>query len=220
MKINIAIDGPGGAGKSSVAKIVATKLGYVHLDTGAMYRLTAYKALQNNIAIDDEVNIVNMLKNTVIDMKSDGSILLDGTKVNDEIRTPHMSTMASEVSKLKDVRAYLVAMQQDIAKNKGYILDGRDIGSVVLKDAELKIFLTASSKARAKRRHLQNIERNIPSNLEDIIIELDKRDYQDSNRENSPLVQAEDAVLVDTSDITLDETIDKIIELVNEVTND
>ena len=214
MKINIAIDGPSAAGKSTIAKALAKKLDYVHLDTGAMYRCIAYKSVMQGLDLEDEEKIIDMMKDTVIEMKPDGSIFLDGNKVGNEIRTNEMSMASSKVSMLKGVRAELVALQQKIAENKGIIMDGRDIGTVVLPDAEVKIFLTASAEARAMRRHLENQEKGIPSDLNALIEEINQRDYQDTHRANSPLRQAEDAIRVDSSDLTIDEEIDMIYQIV------
>lgn len=213
--INIAIDGPSAAGKSTVADILADKLGYVHLDTGAMYRVVAYITKEANIEIDDEENIVNLINRTSIEMLNDGRIIVDGKEIKDEIRTNEMSMRASGVSKHKKVRETMVKMQQNIAKNKGYILDGRDIGTVVLKDAEVKIFLTASAKGRAMRRVLQNKLKGIPYDYDLILKDIEMRDYQDIHRDESPLVKASDAIEIDTSDLSLEEVVDKIFEVIN-----
>ena len=214
MKINIAIDGPGAAGKSTIAKCLAKKLNYVHLDTGAMYRSTAYKALQNQISLEDEAAVCKMLENTKIQLATDGSIFLDGEDVSDKIRTNEISLAASLVSKLANVRHMLVERQQEMAKEKGFIMDGRDIGTVVLKDAEVKIYMTATPMARAKRRYDQNIAKNIPTgSIEEIAREIAERDLQDMTRENSPLKKADDAVEIDTSDMSIDEVTEYIYSL-------
>ena len=214
MKINIAIDGPGAAGKSTIAKCLAKKLNYVHLDTGAMYRSTAYKALENHISLEDEEAVCKMLENTKIQLATDGSIFLDGEDVSDKIRTNEMSLAASLVSKLAKVRRMLVERQQEMAKEKGFIMDGRDIGTVVLKDAEVKIYMTASPMARAKRRYDQNIAKNIPTDsIEEIAREIAERDLQDMTRENSPLKKADDAVEIDTSDMSIEEVTERIYSL-------
>ena len=214
MKINIAIDGPGAAGKSTIAKCLAKKLNYVHLDTGAMYRSTAYKALQNHICLEDEEAVCKMLEHTKIQLLIDGSILLDGEDVSDKIRTNEISLAASLVSKLANVRRMLVARQQEMAKEKGFIMDGRDIGTVVLKDAEVKIYMTATPMARAKRRYDQNIAKNIPTgSIEEIAREIAERDLQDMTRENSPLKKADDAVEIDTSDMSIEEVTERIYSL-------
>ena len=214
MKINIAIDGPGAAGKSTIAKCLAKKLNYVHLDTGAMYRSTAYKALQNHISLEDEEAVCKMLENTKIQLATDGSIFLDGEDVSDKIRTNEISLAASLVSKLANVRRMLVERQQEMAKEKGFIMDGRDIGTVVLTDAEVKIYMTATPMARAKRRYEQNIAKNIPTgSIEEIAREIAERDLQDMTRENSPLKKADDAVEIDTSDMSIDEVTEYIYSL-------
>ena len=216
MKINIAIDGPSAAGKSTIADILANELCYVHLDTGAMYRTVAYITSKAGIKIDDEEKIVNLISNVSIDMLQDGSVLVDGVDVSKEIRTNEMSMASSNVSKLPRVREALVAMQQKISEAKGYILDGRDIGTVVLKDAEVKIYLTASAESRAKRRVLQNIEKGYEADYDAILADIIKRDYQDMHREFSPLVKADDAIEIDSSDITKEEVVTKILEVVNQ----
>lgn len=214
MKINIAIDGPSAAGKSTISELLAQRLNYVHLDTGAMYRCTAMKALQCGIDLDDEQGVVDMLADTEIRMSPDGTVFLDGRDVTADIRRDEISMAASDVSKHKEVRRVLVERQQKLAAEKGYIMDGRDIGTVVLKDAEVKIYLTASSYARALRRMKQNRENGISDgDLETIQKEIEARDYQDMHRENSPLTKAEDAVEVDSSDLTIEETVERIMAL-------
>ncbi|MBQ1447764.1 MAG: (d)CMP kinase [Erysipelotrichaceae bacterium] len=212
MAINIAIDGPSAAGKSTIAEMLAEKYHMVHLDTGAMYRLVAYKATKSGIDYDDEDALEDMIFHTSIKMEPDGSMYLDGEPITSEqIRTDEMSMASSAVSRHKKVRAALVAMQQEISKDKGYILDGRDIGTVVLKDAEVKIFLVASAEARARRRIKQNLEKGLEvKDFETVLKEIQERDLQDSTRENSPLVKADDAIEVDNSDGTLEELLDKI----------
>ena len=217
MKINIAIDGPSAAGKSTIADILANQLGYTHLDTGAMYRAVAYEAFKENIDIGLEDEIVNMINRMNLDMKPDGRVILNGEDVSHEIRTNEISMGASNVSKHLNVRAALVKMQQKICEDGGYILDGRDIGTVVLKDAPVKVFMVASAEARARRRVLQNKEKGIEGDdYETILQEIEKRDYQDSHRENSPLKQADDAILIDTSDLTNEQVVEKVLSLVKE----
>lgn len=216
MKINIAIDGPSAAGKSTIADILANKLGYIHLDTGAMYRAVAYEAFKNHIAIDDEDNIVKMINSMNLIMNNDGSVILNGEDISSKIRTNEISMGASDVSKLLGVRAALVKMQQKICMNGGYILDGRDIGTVVLKDAPVKIYMVASPEARAKRRVNQNIEKGIMgTNYDAILQDIQKRDYQDSHRQNSPLKKADDAVEIDTSNLSIEETVSIVMNLIN-----
>ena len=214
-KINIAIDGPSAAGKSTIAKLLAKKLNYVHLDTGAMYRSTALKAKRSNIALDDEKGVCEMLEKTEIILTPEGKVFLDGEDVSTAIRTDDISMAASAVSKLKNVRADLVKRQQQMAEAGGFIMDGRDIGTVVLKDAELKIFMTASAEARAKRRYDQNIAQGIPtSDIVTIAEEIRKRDYDDTHRAESPLRKADDAVEIDTSDMTIEEVVNCVYQLV------
>ncbi len=211
MRINIAIDGPGAAGKSTIAKRLAKKLNYVHLDTGAMYRSTAYKAVKNNIALDDEEALGNMLSNTDITLTPEGKVYLDQQDVTSLIRTDEISLAASQVSKLANVRSMLVKRQQDMAKDKGFIMDGRDIGTVVLKDAEVKIYMTASAMARAQRRYDQNIAQSIPcESVEQIAKEIAQRDMQDMTRKNSPLKKADDAIEIDTSNMSVEQVTDTI----------
>lgn len=208
MKINIAIDGPSAAGKSTIAKLIAEKYNYCHLDTGAMYRLVAYKALKLGLDFNNEELIAEMIDGSKISMLPNGDIYLDGDKISDEIRTNEISMAASNISKLAKVRASLVRLQQNIAGDKGYVVDGRDIGSVVLKDAEVKFYLTATVESRALRRFKQNQEQNISNKeLVEIEKEISARDYQDTHRENSPLKVCDDAIYVDNSDMSIDETI-------------
>lgn len=213
-KINIAMDGPSAAGKSTVADILAEKLGYIHLDTGAMYRCVALKALREGIALDDAEALKEMLGRTDIRQDTEKHIYLDGEDVSKAIREDHISMSTSDVSKVAVVREDLVRRQQKLAEEKGYIVDGRDIGTVVLKDAEVKIYLTASAHARALRRLKQNLENGIStSDLETIEKEIEARDYQDMHREISPLTKAEDAVEIDSSDLTIEEVVDRAYAL-------
>ena len=220
MKINIAIDGPSAAGKSTIADILAERLGYTHLDTGAMYRAVAYDAFRKQIPLDDENRIVSMIEAMDLQMLPDGRVILDGEDVSDEIRTNEVSMGASDVSKLEGCRKALVAMQQKICEEGGYILDGRDIGTVVLKDAPVKIYLTASAEARAQRRVLQNQEKGLEADYEQILEDIRKRDYQDMHREFSPLTKAEDAIEIDTSDLNLEEVTDLVLKIIVEKTGD
>lgn len=214
MRINIAIDGPSAAGKSTIAKELCKKLGYVHLDTGAMYRCTALKAMRQGIAMDDEESVCRMLADTEIELTPDGKVFLDGEDVSKAIRENEVSMRASDVSKLQNVRRDLVKRQQDMAKAKGYIMDGRDIGTVVLTDAEVKIYMTASARARAERRYLQNIENGIETaDIDTLEAEIKARDEQDMNREFSPLRKADDAIEIDTSHLTIEEVTERIYEL-------
>ena len=214
MKINIAIDGPSGAGKSTIADILASKLSYVHLDTGAMYRSAALLAIKNKVSLSDEEKIVELMENNFkLDMAND-KVFLNGEDISDAIRTNEVSMAASDISKLSGVRKALVKSQQEIASKKGYIVDGRDICTVVLPDAEVKIFLTATSEDRARRRLEQNRQKGLIDDYDKILEDIKKRDYQDSHRANSPLVKADDATLIDSSNMSIDEVVDKILDLV------
>lgn len=214
MKINIAIDGPSAAGKSTIAKKLAEKLNYVHLDTGAMYRCTAMKALKTGIDLEDEKALCAMLADTQITLTPQGSVYLDGEDVTSSIRKDEISLAASSVSRHPGVRSDLVNRQKQMAEDGGFIMDGRDIGTVVLPDAKVKVFMTASAQARARRRYDQNMAEGIPSeSLEEITQEIMQRDYQDTHRSASPLTKAADAVEIDTSDMTIEQVCKAIYDL-------
>ncbi len=210
--IRIAIDGPGGAGKSTIAKLVGDKLGLEYIDTGAMYRAVGLKLNRKGIKPDDLISISNVLEETTIDFVN-GKIILDGDDVSDIIRTQEISKFASIYSQIPEVRSKLVDIQRRIAAGKSVIMDGRDIGTNVLTDAELKIFLTADSMVRARRRYEELRSKGVKANLDDIHEEIKDRDYQDMNRKLNPLVQAEDAVMLDTSDMTIDEVVNTIVAM-------
>ncbi|MBQ8526291.1 MAG: (d)CMP kinase [Clostridia bacterium] len=217
--INIAIDGPSGAGKSTVSRAVAKMLGYIYIDTGAMYRTLAYKALKLGIDISSETDRVDaMLSDTVLDIRhaEDGQhMFADGEDVTAFIRTPAVSMGASAISAIPAVRSWLLEMQRSFARENNCIMDGRDIGTVVLPDAGVKIFLTASSEARAKRRFDELKEKGEDVTFEAVLSDMIKRDEDDTNRACAPLAAAEDAVIVDSGDITFEQTVDKIIEIIN-----
>lgn len=215
-KISIAIDGPSAAGKSSIAKIVAKKLNYVYIDTGAMYRCVGYYCIKNRIDLKDEVAVTSILDKIKIIMDSNNRVYLNNEDVSDEIRQDNVSMSASIVSSYHDVRTFLVKQQQQMASIGGVILDGRDIGTVVLPDAKLKIYQIASVDTRAKRRYLENKQRGLPADLETIKKDIEQRDHQDMNRKISPLKKAVDAVVIDTSDLTIDEVVDEVIKLVKQ----
>lgn len=210
--IRIAIDGPGGAGKSTIAKLVGDKLGLEYIDTGAMYRAVGLKLNRKGIKPDDLISISNILEETTIDFVN-GKIILDGDDVSDIIRTQEISKFASIYSQIPEVRSKLVDIQRRIAAGKSVIMDGRDIGTNVLTDAELKVFLTADSMVRARRRYDEFRLKGIKANLDDIHEEIKDRDYQDMNRKLNPLVQAEDAIRLDTSDMTIDEVVNTIVSM-------
>ena len=204
--MKIAIDGPAGSGKSSLAKEIAKRLGVLYVDTGAMYRAITLKLLK-----EDESSYEDILKNTKISFEGD-KIFLDGKDVSKEIRENEISNKTSEMSKKKIIRDYLVKMQREIARDKDVVMEGRDIGSVVLKDAEYKFFLTADVKTRAMRRYKQIDDDKV--SFDEILEDLKVRDYSDSHRENSPLIQTEDAILIDSTDLNAEETIEKIISYI------
>ena len=204
--IRIAVDGPAGAGKSTVAKAVAARLGIDYVDTGAMYRALGLKILCTGIDMHDPEELDKLLKSTDIDY-ADGHIFLDGTDVSGLIRLPAVSRMASDCSAIGEVRAHLVRVQQDMGHRKSIIMDGRDICFAVLPDAQYKFYLTASSDVRAQRRVKELEEKGEPCNFDEIKASIEYRDYQDSHRECSPLIKTDDAVLIDSSDMDLEETI-------------
>lgn len=218
-KIAVAVDGPAGAGKSSISKIVAKKLGYLYIDTGAMYRSVTWAVLHNHIDVNNQKAVEALLPELDLTMEaSDDSckVFIAGQDVTDFIRTPQVNNAVSIVASYKGVRQYLVERQRLMAEAGGVILDGRDIGSVVLPNAELKIYLTASVEARAMRRYLEVKGTVNEQTLEDIKDSVMQRDYMDKNRKESPLIQVEDAVLVDSSEMTFDETVEHILHLVQE----
>ena len=200
-KINIAIDGPSG-------------VGMIHLDTGAMYRCVTFYMLQNKIDLNDSEELTKALNNIHISFDN-GSVYLNQMNVSQEIRTNKISMATSKVATLPAVRKKMVTLQQEIAKDKGYILDGRDICSVVLPDAEIKIFMDASSKARAERRYKEYIQKGIEADYETIYQDIVARDYQDSHREISPLVQAEDAIRIDTSNANIEQVVEEVLNIIN-----
>ena len=216
----IALDGPGGAGKSSLAKAVAKKLSILHVDTGAIYRTIGYAAFARGLNAKDESQIAPLLKTIRIDMAFDEAgrqkMLLDGKDVSREIRLPEISMYASNVSALPCVRAYLLEMQRDIARKRSVIMDGRDIGTVVLPDADLKIYLTASAEERARRRCLELSERGTPEPYEAVLREINERDEQDMHRAIAPLREAADAIRLDTSALNFDESEQALLKLIQE----
>lgn len=221
MSYNIAVDGPAGAGKSTIAKMIAKRLNFIYVDTGAMYRAMALFMIQNKIDKEDEKAISESCKNVDITIAyEDGEqqVLLNGLNVTNNLRTEEVGNMASAVAKNKDVRIKLVDLQQKMAKTVDVIMDGRDIGTCVLPNADIKIYLTASSKERASRRYKELKDKGVNCNLEDIESDIIARDEQDMNRDVSPLKQAEDAVTVDSSNMTIPEVVDAIIELFKEKT--
>ena len=216
-KISIAIDGPAAAGKSTIAKMVAKELEYTYIDTGAMYRCVAYYTYSQGVDFHDEEAVTKLLDSMKIEMLPDGTVLLNQEDVSSKIRQNEVSMGASIVSQYVKVREFLVQQQRQMAKGGGVILDGRDIGTVVLKDAELKIYQVASIECRALRRHQENLQRCIDSDLKAIEQEIALRDQQDMNREISPLKKADDAIEIDTSSMTREEVTQKILELAHQI---
>lgn len=209
--INVAIDGPSGAGKSTISRAIAKELGYIYIDTGAMYRSLAYKALSLNIDIkESEEEILKMLDSTSLDIvykNGEQRMMLDGNDVSDFIRTPSVSLGASAISAIPGVRMWLLDLQRNLAANNNCLMDGRDIGTSVLPDANVKIFLTASPEARAKRRYDELLEKGENVTFEEVFNDMITRDKNDSTRKCSPLKKAEDAVVVDTSELNFEESV-------------
>ncbi len=221
-KICIAIDGPAGSGKSTTAKLVAEKLGYMHLDTGAMYRAVTLNVLQNNIDIHDETKVVEIARLSDIKLEKTNNILkvyLNGTDVSQEIRTPRITSSIAPIAANPRVREILVAIQRRIMKNGGVVAEGRDIGTNVCPNAELKIFLVASIEERAKRRYKELAEKGIRVDMDELISDIKVRDSHDTGRKTNPLKQAPDAVLLDTSDLSIDQQVDFVIRKALEITS-
>lgn len=220
--INVAIDGPAGAGKSTVARGAAKELGYIYVDTGALYRTVALAATRNGV-LESAEKTEQMLKDITVDLAFDDAgaqcVYLNGEDVSSLIRTPEISMAASNVSKIPAVRAFLLGLQRDIAAKNNVIMDGRDIATVVLPDAQVKIFLTASSECRAERRYKELLEKGENVKYDDVLADVNARDYQDSHREIAPLKPAEDSVIADTSGKSLPQSIEMIISVIKEKTN-
>ncbi|MBQ6383407.1 MAG: (d)CMP kinase [Clostridia bacterium] len=222
-RLNVAIDGPVGAGKSSVADAAAKRLGILHLDTGAMYRALGYTALQENIDVQDEAAVVALCGRIRLDVshQADGQhTFAEGEDVTGKIRTPEVSMAASTVSRYAEVRRAMVRQQQRLAAETDMLLDGRDICTTVLPNATAKIYLTASPEVRARRRWLEMQEKGMNESYEKVLEDVIRRDEQDMNRAVEPLRQAEDAVLVDSSGLTFDETVDRILAIVEAKTHE
>ncbi len=216
---SIAIDGPSGSGKSTIAKLVAKETGFLYVDTGAIYRTVGLFAKKNNIDPKDEKTLSEHLDEVDIQLRwVDGvqHIFLSGEDVSDDIRTPEMSMYASNVSALGAVRAFLLEMQRDFARKNNVIMDGRDIGTVVLPDADVKIFMFACVEARAKRRYKELLEKGKDVTYEDVLSDMVQRDKNDSERALAPCVPAEDAIMLDNSEMSVEENVRKVVELVNE----
>lgn len=218
-KIRIAIDGPAAAGKSTVAKKIAEKLSIVYIDTGAMYRALTYKALLQEIDVQDEESMTTLLGNSKIRLLQQDSrqrVLLDERDVTDDIRTEKVSNAVSYVASHRNIRKSMVEQQQQLANNISVVMDGRDIGTHVLPSAEIKIFLIASVEERAERRHKENIEKGYQSNLEQLMEDIRNRDKRDMTRDVAPLLKAKDAISIDTTSLTIDEVVEQILHKVYE----
>ncbi|MDE8053000.1 (d)CMP kinase [Erysipelothrix rhusiopathiae] len=211
---NIAIDGPSASGKSTIAKQLAKKLGFVHIDTGAMYRAVALICLNQDIDLNDEKACFNIVKDLKIELPEENMILVNGQDVSLLIRNDKVSKAASQVSKHKSVRDVLVSIQRDIASKKGFVLDGRDITSVVLPDAEVKIFQTADASVRARRRYNELIKNGIKTTYEEVHSDLVGRDERDMNRQESPLIKVEDAIEINTTSMSIEEVVSQIVNII------
>ena len=216
MGYNVAIDGPAGAGKSTIAKLVAKEKGFIYVDTGAMYRGLAIHFLNQGIQADETEKVIKACQDTEVTIRYENGIqqvYLNGANITSRLRDEEVGNMASMTSAIPEVRAKLLELQQNLARTQNVIMDGRDIGTCVLPNADVKIFLTASVETRAKRRYEELMAKGVPCNLDEIESDIRERDYRDMTREIAPLKQAEDAVKVDSSYMTIPEVVDKIVEL-------
>lgn len=216
MVYSIAIDGPAGAGKSTIAKKIAKELGFIYVDTGAMYRAVALYLMRNNIEASENEKITKACNEVNVSIEyvdGEQQVILNGENVNGFIRTEEVGMMTSSSSKNKDIRMKMVELQRELANKTNVVMDGRDIGTYVLPNANVKIYLTASSKERANRRYLELTKKGVACNVEEIEKDIIERDHQDMTREFAPLKQAEDATLVDSSDMTIDEVVNEIITI-------
>ena len=220
MSIAIALDGPAGAGKSSIARRAAKALGYIYVDTGALYRTVGLAAMRNNVEPKPSAELEQLLASIRVELTFNETgeqiVLLDGEDVSGEIRTSEASKMASNISAVPAVRAYLLDLQRDMAKTNNVIMDGRDIGTVVLPDAKVKIFLTASPEARAQRRYKEMAEKGMDVQYENVLKDVMERDYNDMHREIAPLKPAEGSITVDTTELDFEQSIDAIINVIKE----
>lgn len=215
MKFNIAIDGPSAAGKSTIAQLLADKYNLIKIDTGAMYRCVGYLINQKDLDVENEASVLKVFEDFDLDIKVNGDIFLNDMLMNDKIRNDKISMLASKASKHEKVREKLVALQQEMALSKGYVLEGRDIGTVVLPDALIKIYLEADLDIRAQRRYDEYVENNMNVEYKEIKDDIEKRDFQDINREHSPLKKAKDASVVDVSYLTIDKVVEEISNIID-----
>ena len=216
---NVAIDGPSGAGKSSVSKEAAKRLGFIHVDTGALYRSLAYAAMKNDVDINDEISLKKMLNMTKISIEfKDGTqnVFVNQENVNDKIRTEQVSKAASDISKIPMIRAFLLDLQRDLANENNVVMDGRDVGSVVLPNADVKIFITASPEQRAERRYKELLAKGEKVVYNDILEKLVYRDHQDTHREIAPLKPCENAVIIDTSELDFSQSVNAVLDTIRE----
>ena len=220
MSIAIALDGPAGAGKSSIAKRAAKALGYIYVDTGALYRTIGLAAMRAGVEPQPSDEVDSLLSRITVSLEfneqGEQVVLLDGEDVSSLIRTPEASMMASKISAVPSVRAYLLDLQRDMAKTHNVIMDGRDIGTVVLPDAKVKIFLTASPEARAERRYKELVEKGTDTTYEEVLRDVKERDYNDSHRAIAPLKPAEDSILVDKTELDFEQSVEAIINVIKE----
>lgn len=220
MSIKVALDGPAGAGKSTIAKRAAKALNFIYVDTGALYRAVGLAASRNGVEPKPSEEMENLLSKITVDLafgeNGEQLVLLDGEDVSQLIRTPEASMMASAVSAVNCVREYLLGLQRSIAENNNVIMDGRDIGTVILPDAQVKIFLTASPETRAKRRYEELVNKGLDVEYEDVLKDVIKRDYNDSHRDIAPLKPAEGCVIVDTTELNFEQSLEKIISVIKE----
>ena len=216
MHISVAIDGPAAAGKSTVAKIIAQKLGYTYIDTGAMYRAFTWYCMEKGVNCENEQECVALIPEVSIELKPDNTVLCNSIDVTRAIREPRVSGNVSYIASYKDIRLALVDLQRKMAESTSVVMDGRDIGTYVLPKAEVKIFQIASVETRAQRRFLENQEKGIPCTIDDIREDVKKRDYIDSHRAFAPLKPAEDSIPIDTSDMSIDEVVSAILKIIED----
>ena len=214
MSFIVAIDGPAGTGKGTIAKLISNRLKLINIDTGAMYRCVALQMLKENIKLDEEEKIKQLLKNINIDLKDDGMVYLNGVDVTEKIRSKEVSDIVSPVSSIKIIRTCMVEMQRKLGKEKDIVMEGRDIGTVVFPNADVKIYLDADVHERAKRRFLQNKEKNIDMSYEEILENIKKRDENDKNKEIGALKDAKDAIVIDSTNSAIEEVYGKIEEII------
>ena len=217
--INIALDGPAGAGKSWLAKTLAAELGYIHVDTGALYRSIGLYMQRKGLSLDDRKNFIERLPEITLSLSFNGGkqhVSLCGEDVTDFIRTPEISLYASAVSSVPEVRDFLLETQRNLARENDVIMDGRDIGTVIIPDADVKIYVTASDEVRANRRMLELKEKGIEQSFENVLADMKKRDFQDASRDMAPAVAAEDAVILDNSELDREETLSEALRIIKE----